>query len=454
MHQRTRPAATQPGIPAQTWKIAAVTGAGALMAMLDSTVANLALESVRADFAVTLSLVQWVSSGYLIALTVSLPATAWLASRYGYGRVWRAALAAFVLTSASCGAAPDPLTLIAARFVQGLAAGLMIPAGQAVLGSVAKPNQLGRLMGTIGLVVALGPAVGPAVGGVILEFVSWRWLFWINIPFGVAALVAARGLVPVGSTDADRRLDRGGLAMLGLGLPLLLFGAAEAASTGATTTAVTAIVVGGVMIVGFVFVTLDASHPLIDLRLLRCKTFAAATATTGLTGANMYGGLLILPLYLQLVAERSLAETGLILLAMGLGSALILPVAGSLSDRLGAGQVSLVGVGLLVITTTPLLAPQPPSRGLLTLLLVARGMGLALAQMPAMTAAYASVSAERMGDAATLVNIVQRLGGALGAIGLAVAVAHGGGSFTSAFILLTAIGALTLVPAANMRPRR
>jgi EmrB/QacA subfamily drug resistance transporter len=430
------------------------------MAMLDATVANLALESIRADLAATLALVQWVATGNLVALAVSLPAAAWLGSRYGYGRVWAVSLAGFVGASALCALAPGPLMLIGGRLLQGLAGGLMVPAGQAVIGSTAGPRQLGRLMGTLGLVVALGPALGPAVGGLLLEVASWRWLFWINVPIGVAALLAARGLVPAGSRDAGRALDRRGLALLGLGLPLLLYGATAIGAAGATAITVLAVVAGAALASGFVLSALRADDPLIDLRLLRRKTFAAATATAGLTGANMYGGLLLLPLYLQLAAGRDIAETGLLLLAMGLGSAVALPVAGALTDRHGAGPVTLAGAGLRVVTTVPFLlpgaflSPGTLSTTALVLVLVARGTAMALAQMPAMTAAYASVAAGEMGDAATLVNIVQRLGGAIGAVGVVVTLARTGGGASAygwAFALLAAVSILTLVSAAILR---
>src|SRR5699024_5605250 len=187
-----------PPIPARIWKIAAVTGAGAFIAMVDSTVANLAIESIRDDFNSTLTIIQWVATGYLIALAVSLPATGWLGNRYGDGRIWAVSLATFTLGSALCAVAPGPLFLIAARLLQGLAAGIMVPAGQAILGKIAGSKQLGRIMGSIGLVVALGPALGPAFGGFLLEVASWRSLFWINVPLGIITLIFARGLVPAG----------------------------------------------------------------------------------------------------------------------------------------------------------------------------------------------------------------------------------------------------------------
>lgn len=445
-----------PDIPARIWGIAAVTGAGAFMAMLDSTVANLAIEPIRAAFGSTLPLMQWIATAYLIALAVSLPAASWLGNRLGYGRVWTGSLMIFTVASALCALAPEPWMLIGARFVQGLAAGLMIPMGQAVIGAVAGPKQLGRLMGALGLVISLGPAVGPAFGGVVLDVSSWRWLFWINVPIGLAALVAARGLVPSGVKDHERPLDRLGLLLLGLGLPLLLYGTAEVGSEEATPTTVVALVAGGVMVSWFAFVARPTKYPLIDLSLFRRGTFAAATATAGLTGANMNGGLLLLPLYLLLIVGMDASQAGLMLLAMGLGSAAALYTGGKMTDRLGAGPVAITGSILLVLTTIPFLLPGVLSTIALAAVFVARGVGIALAQMPAMTAAYASVTTEEVGDASTLVNIAQRIGGAIGAIVVVVVLAQAGGgsdraSHAWAFTVLAVVSIATVVSAVTLQ---
>ena len=433
-----------------------MTGAGAFMAMLDSTVANLALESIRYDFSSTLPVAQWVASGYLCALAASLPAAAWLGARYGYGRVWAISLAVFTVASILCAIASGPLSLIGSRIVQGLAGGLMVPAGQAVIGATVEKRQLGRIFGLLGLAVALGPAIGPAVGGLLLDAASWRWLFWINVPIGVTALVAARGLVPSGTRDFTRTLDQNGLLLLAAGLPLLLYGATELGVAETTSTTILAVVIGTLLVSIFAVTALHKSNPLINLRLLGRKTFSAATLTTGLTGANMYGGLLLLPLYLLLVANQGLTSTGLWLLVMGLGSALALPVAGSLTDRFGAGVVSLAGAGLLLISTIPFLFYNVPSPAVLTIVLAMRGIGLALAQMPAMTAAYAAVSSQEMGDASTLVNIVQRVGGAIGAVGVVIILQQAGGdsnpgAYIWAFTSLAVLAALTLITSTVMQ---
>lgn len=332
----------------------------------------------------------------------------------------------------------------------------MLPAGQAVIGSIVDKRQLGRVFGLIGFAVALGPAVGPAMGGLLLDLASWRWLFWINVPLGVAALLASRGLVPSGTRDTSRTLDMKGWALLGVGLPLLLYGAAGIGMTDTMTVAILALALGVSLTSMFVLTALRNSNPLIDLRLLGRKRFSAATVTAGLAGANMYGGLLLVPLYLQLVAGQGLADTGLWLLVMGLGSAVALPVAGALTDRYGAGNVAMGGAGLLLFGTLPFLFASPASPVVLSVALVARGVGMALAQMPAMTAAYAAVHGKEMGDASTIVNIVQRIGGAVGAVSVVVILYHANDGSSAeayfwAFALLAVYALLSLAGATILR---
>jgi len=426
------------------------------MAMVDSTVANLAVESIRSDFATNLTVVQWVITGYLIALVVSLPAAGWLGRRFGYGRVWKVTLGVFVTASALCGVAPRPSSLIGARLLQGLAAGIMVPAGQAVIGAAAGPAQLGRIFGALGLVVALGPAVGPAAGGLLLEVGSWRWLFWINIPIGITTLLTARGLVPPGAMSGARPMDWKGLILLGGGLSVLLYGASDLGSGPIPTRHVVLIVVGAMLSTGFVLTALHSTLPLLDLRLLYRRGFGAATATAGLTGVNMYGGLLLLPLYFQIVEGRGIAETGWLLLAMGLGSALALPAGGWLTDRYGARRITLVGAALLVLSTGPFLFPGILSVVALTAALILRGIGLAWAQMPAMAAAYGDVSTEQLGDATTLVNIAQRVGSAVGTIAVVLVLARDievpiTSAYVRAFAWLLLISMLTAGTGSAMR---
>lgn len=441
-----------PRIPPRLWALAVITGAGAFVAMLDSTATHLALESIRVDLGVRLGDVQWVATGYLIALAVALPMTGWLVRRLGHGRVWAASLAGFVAASLLCALARDLGQLVAARCVQGLAAGLMVPAGQALLAAEADRRQLGRLMGSVGFAVALGPAFGPWLGGWLVEL-SWRWIFWINLPIGVGALVAAKRWVPPGSAQACAPPDLPALLAVAAGLPALLYGAAGLAGGDSGRVWLAA---GAVLVALFVGRTLRAPAPLFDLRLVSHPRFAAALATVALTGASLYAGLLLLPLYLQREAALAPVDAGGLLLAMGLGSACALPLAGSLTDRHGVMPVCVAGGVLAVLGTVPFLSGSAWAMLPAALVLTLRGAGVALAQMPAMTAAYAAVGRERSGDAATLVNIAQRLGGAAGAVAVVALLEYGGGgarSYRWGFMMLVATALAAMLTALPLSKR-
>lgn len=286
----------------------------------------------------------------------------------------------------------------------------------------------------------------------LLDVASWPCLFWLNVPIGVASLAAARRLVPAGARDTTRTLDIRSLILLGAGLPLVLYGATETGIAGATTTTLASIGLGTALAAGFLLSSKRAPHPLLNLRLLRYRVFGSATTTCALTGANMYGGLLVLPLYLQDGIGHTASETGLFLLAMGLGTAIALYVAGFVTDRCGPGVVCVIGAGLLVASSLPFLFADTLPVTALVPILVVRGVGLAWAQMPAITAAYTTVTADQIGDATTIVNIAQRVGGAIGAAGLVIVFAHTT-AYTGAFGVLTVISVATAVLAARLRQR-
>lgn len=420
--------AAGPAIPARLWIIAAATGAGAFMAMLDSTVVNLALAQIQDDLGAPLVTLQWVATAYLIAFAVSLPVSGWTGRRFGARPVWLVSTGVFLAASVACALAPTVASLIVARSLQGLAAGLMLPVGQAILGQCAERRQLGRLFGTVGFAVALGPALGPVVGGALIETASWRWLFWINVPVGCAALAAAYLVLPRQDITHVAPLDLTGLLLAGGGTSLLLYGAAEGARLPAA--------IGAVLSLWFVHRALRLTAPLVDLRLLTRRSYATAVGVCTSTSAAMYGGLLLLPLYLQAQMGLSPIRTGSLLLAIGLGSALALPVAGHLTDRHGPARVCLAGGLLLTFSTASLVSLGSVSFLVIAVLLFARGVGLALAQMPATTQAYGSVTEGEMMDAATLLNMAQRIGGALGAIAVTLAFGEHQ-AFVPAILVLT-----------------
>jgi EmrB/QacA subfamily drug resistance transporter len=408
----TAPPATA-AIPWQVWRFALVVAFGAFMSQLDTSVVNVGLDTIATDLGAGLADVQWVANGYLIALALSLPACGWLGRRFGVGRLWLVSLSGFTVTSGLCALAPDAGWLVALRVGQGLTAGLLLPAGQTVLGQAVGPHRLGRVMATLGIAVTLGPALGPALGGLIVHAGSWRWLFLVNVPLGMLALYLGWRYVPH-DRPATRpgRLDWPGLLLVSGGVPLLVHGLTAWGEHGRLTLTT---LLGIVLLAVFIGYAIRTTNPVLDLRLFANRAYAAATVTAAFTGATMFGAALLFPLYFQVGLGVSVIDTGLALIPLGLGTALLLPVSGRLVDRFGGGLVSLYGGIAATATTIPFaLSGLDMSTPGVEVLLLVRGMALAVAVVPAGIAAYQAVTAEQLPDATTQVNILQRVGGALG----------------------------------------
>jgi EmrB/QacA subfamily drug resistance transporter len=437
---------TEP-IPWAVWRLAFVVAFGAFMSQLDTSVVNVGLDTIASDLNARLADAQWVANGYLIALGLSLPAYGWLGRRFGVGRVWLVSLAGFTLTSGLCAVAPSLGWLTGFRVLQGLTAGLLLPAGQTVLGQAVGPRRLGRVMASLGIAVTLAPALGPVFGGLIIQAGSWPWLFLINLPLGALALYLGWRYVPHGrSPDLPGRLDWPGLLLVSVGVPAIVYGL--------TVRDLPFTVVGLAALAGFAVYARRAVHPVLDLTLFANRTYTAACVTAAFTGATMFGAMLLFPLYFQLGRGQGVVETGLSLIPLGLGSALLLPVSGRLVDRFGGGIVAVYGGLLAVVTTVPFTVLDTDANAwLVGVLLFLRGMAIAVAVVPAGIAAYQAVTPQQLPDATTQVNILQRVGGALGGAFFAVVLADRlpsgpNAAFHTTFWWLTAAAALGLASAA------
>ncbi|WP_410640546.1 MDR family MFS transporter [Amycolatopsis sp. lyj-346] len=402
-----------PPIPRTVWIASGVLALGGFLGNMDASIVAVGLESMRDSLGVTLVEIQWVATAYLLGLSAALPLTPWLGRKFGAGRLWLGALAAFLVTSVACALAPDVGTLIGLRAVQGMAAGVMVTAGQTVIGLAVGPERLGRTMGTLALVVGLAPVVGPSVGGFLLAHFSWPVLFWLNLPIGLLAFGLALRYVPRGDREQPPPMDWRGLAMVSLGLPLLVYALTELATPGSLDIALAA--VGAAAMGLFTWRSLRTPHPVLQLRLAARPVMGAALASVLLGGAGMFGAVLLLPLWFQVRLGAGPAEAGIMLAPMGLATAVFVFVAGRTTDRYGGGTVALTGSLVVLASTVPMLWLGPDSPAwLIQALLLVRGAGIGLSIMPASTAAYASVGAVELGHATALVNIVMRVGGALG----------------------------------------
>lgn len=408
---------TTTSIPRRVWVIAAVITFGAFMSGLDTSLVNVGLDTISHDLHTDLAFTQWISSGYLLALAAALPVSGWASRRIGAGRVWLLALGLFTVTSGLCAAAPSINLLVAFRVLQGLSGGLLVSAGIAILAQCAGREAMGRVLSITGVPTVLAPALGPTVGAWLLAHLSWPWLFVINVPIGLLGLVLGLRFVPRGDHGNAAQLDLPALILIVAGLPLLTYGITEAAQQQSLTApAVIIALIGGVIaLIAFVLRSLRQANPLLELRLYRNRVFTAATCLMLFRSIALFGGQIVMPLYFQLQQQRSIIDTGLLLLHFGLGAAATFPIAGRLTDRYSAGRVSTTGLVIVTLATIPMaLLGIEANLVLIEALQVLRGIGLAFAGAPVMAAAMSAVDRHQLDDASAQVNVIARVGGALG----------------------------------------
>ena len=393
------------------------------MTILDATIVNVALPTLGRDFSTSISTIQWVPTIYLLAFASVIPLSGWASERFGTKRLWLASLAAFMLGSLLCGLSGSVGELIGFRVLQGLGGGMIMPVGQAILAQAAGPQRMGRVMSIVGVPLLLGPILGPVIGGAITGSASWRWIFFVNLPVGAVALALALWLLPAGPAQRRARLDVRGLVLLSGGIAVFLYGLAEVGTHGTLGAAVplTAIAAGLALVAVFCGYALRAAHPLIDIRLLRRRGFATAAATNLLLGIALFGVALLLPLYFEIVRGRSPLQTGLLLIPQGLGAALAMPLAGILTDRIGARPVVTSGVALALLGTaayTQITADTSYWYLAGALLLVGAGLGSTIT--PSMAVAFQTIEPAAIPAAASAINTIQRIAGSLGTALLAV----------------------------------
>ncbi len=412
-------------LPRDVRRIAVVVIVGAVMSILDTTIVNVALETLRIDLGAPLSTIQWVSTGYLLSLATAIPLTGWAAERFGPRRVWMTVVAAFVLTSGLCGLAWSAESLIGFRVLQGFAGGMIMPIGMITLAQAAGPDRMGRVMSVVGVPMLLAPVLGPVIGGAIVENLSWRWIFFVNLPVGVVGLLLARRLMP--STRAPGReaaegrerptLDWRGLALVSPGVGAIVLGISEygAHRTLATPSAWLPLALGLLAVAAFAVYGLHTRYPIIAVDLFRSAGFSAAAMTVFLLGIALFGSMILLPLYYQIARGESPLIAGLLVAPQGLGAAIGMNLGGRATDRFGGGRVVLVGLTVLLAGTAVFTqVGATTSYWLIGVALVLRGIGLGSSMMPSMAAAYATLTRNQVPRATPALNVLQRIGGSIG----------------------------------------
>ncbi len=441
------------------WKIAGVVILGMIMLILDTTIVNVALRTLGQDLHSSIAQIQWVVTGYLLSLAAVIPVTGWAARRFGAKRVYMTSLVLFTAGSALCAVAASTTSLVLFRVLQGAGGGMIMPVGQLIMAQVAGPKRMGRVMGVVAMPAMLAPILGPVLGGVILQNLHWSWIFLVNVPIGVLAFIAGWRIIPHTESGEAGRLDVLGLVLLSTASSALVYGLSQlGGNTSLSAPIVVWPVVGGlVLTLIFIWHALHTERPLLDVRLYTNRVFASASFTTFCLGAALFGAMILVPYYYQEVRDQSLIATGLLTGPQGLGMLLVMPLAGRFSERFGGGRVALAGVSILCLATVPFVFIGTNTSILaISLVLVLRGVGIGFSFMPAMTAAFASMRPEQLSDATPQLNVLQRIGGAIGTAVLAVVLERASGpaptpehlasAFQTAFLWSLGIALLALIP--------
>jgi EmrB/QacA subfamily drug resistance transporter len=405
------------------WKIAGVVILGMMMSILDTTIVNVALDTLSRDLHSTIAQIQWVATGYLLALAAVIPLTGWSARRFGAKRVYLASIVLFTIGSALCGLAESSTSLILFRVLQGIGGGMIMPISQMIMAEVAGPKRMGKVMSIVVMPAMLAPILGPVVGGLILENLHWSWIFFVNVPIGIVAAILGMRMLPDSELGEAGKLDVVGLVLLVTGMPLIVYGLSEIATRESFTapSVIGPIVAGIALLAGFGWHALRTARPLLDVRLYANRVFAAASITTFGLGAALFGAMILIPLYYQQVRGESVIVTGLLVGPQGLGMLLVAPFTARLTQRFGGGRVAIVGVSVLALSSLPLaFIGADTSIVLISATLLLRGVGIGLSFIPTTTVAFASLRTDQLSDATPQMNVLQRVGGAIGTAVLAV----------------------------------
>ncbi len=397
---------------------------GALAPLFDTTIVNVALPTLSRALHAPVSTVQWIVTGYLLSLSIMIPLSGWAMNRFGGKQIWMVSLLLFLAGSSLSALSWNMPSLIVFRVLQGMGGGLMLPIMQTLVIQAAGGRSLGRLMAVVGFPALLGPILGPVLGGLIINSLDWRWIFVVNVPICIAALLLAWYGIPGSKPQRTQRLDILGLLLLSPGLAVALYGLAQVGTANGFGTAAVLVplAIGVALLLAFaIYAWFIASNPLVDLRLFRVPSFSAASLLLFFSGLALYGGLLLLPLYFQQIGGQSVLAAALLLVPQGVGALLTRNLAGTLTDRIGARPVVLAGIVLMAAGTLPFaLADAHTSYLLLAGALIVRGAGLGGVTLPVMAAANQDLHREQIPHASITTRIMQQLGGAFGAAVMAV----------------------------------
>ena len=408
-----------------TMVVAAVVLLGAVMSILDTTVVNVAIDHLAVAFNASLTTIQWVITGYTLALAAVIPVSGWAADRFGTKRIYMTSLVLFTLGSVAAGLSWSAESMIVFRVLQGIGGGLIMPTVMTIMTKKAGPHRMGRVMGVLGVPMLIAPIMGPILGGWLVADVSWRWIFFINVPIGIVAFILALIVLDRDQPQPAHRLDWLGMLLLSPGLAVFIYGLAESSSYGFGSPRSWGPTAVGVLLIAAWFVhSWRTPEPLIDVRTFVHTRAGYAGTSFFLFAISVFGTMLLIPLYYQTVRGTSALQAGLMLAPGGFGAMLLMPVSGRLTDRHGPTWLPATGLPLVAIGLIPFaFVGATTSYLLLCAGSFVQGLGMGLSMMPNMTAAMQAVPPSAIARTSTAMNIIRQTGASVGTAILSVILA-------------------------------
>jgi DHA2 family multidrug resistance protein len=401
--------------------ITAVVMTAALMAMIDITIVNVALNDIRASFGTPIDQIGWVSTGYMMANIVIIPMTGWFQRRFGFRNYFAGSIALFTLASALCGLAWNLPSLVLFRALQGLGGGAIIPTAQSILFARYPRKEHGMAAALFGLGAITGPLFGPTIGGYLIDWFSWHWIFMVNVPLGcIAALLALRFIKEPGfkaPTGAAAKIDVLGIVLLGLGMASLQYVLEEGNREGWLDSRLIVVLsaVAAISLVSFIVHELETPHPVVDLRVFKHRSYTAGTGLNFLTGFALFSGSYMFSLFAGTVIHYSALDIGKVFLVAGVVSVFVMPLMGRLSPKMD-GRI-LLTIGVSVVALSQVVASHlTQAAGFWDMVKpnMIRSFGLGFIFIPVSVMALSSLSASQRGNATGLFNLTRELGGSLG----------------------------------------
>jgi DHA2 family multidrug resistance protein len=400
------------------WAVAVAVAIGALLEVIDVSIVNVALNEIQSSLGATLSQVSWVVSSYAVANVIILPLSAWLGRRFGKKNYFIWSLIGFTAASVLCGLATNLPMLIIARVLQGLAGGGLLAKAQAILFETFPKSEQAMAQAFFGIIVIAGPAIGPTLGGYLVTNVDWRWIFFVNVPVGIAAVMLCMTALPKDEAPPERApVDWTALALLAAGLGALQTVLEEGNADGwfDSQFIVTLSVVAVSTLVAFVWRQLRSPHPIVDLKVLRYRSLWAGSILSVIVGISLYGALFAIPIFASLVMHQSSQQIGMMLLPGAFASAVAMPIAGKLLGKMDARALLVCGALILVLAIHQLagLNPQTGSDDLFVPLLV-RSFGTVCMFLPLSMATLGPIPKQDIASATGFYSLTRQLGGSVG----------------------------------------